>query len=351
MKSRKKLPGLPPGTVIFTGNQMVEKVAMHYMQYNTNQLTEKELDTHQKFNLLPSKDHQVDWYDIRGLHDTTLIEAMGKVFEIHSLILEDLVDVHNRPKYEEYPKGNFVLLKALSFDSAKSEVAQEHLGLYFREGLVISFQETESDLFEKVRTRIQTGKGKIRGRGADYLAYALIDEIVDHYFIVMDGIEETVESIEDGISAEPGGQIKERIHFLKRELLKVRKSIMPLREAISRFTKSDSPIVKDTSKLYINDLYDHTIQIMDMVDNYRDILNGLQDLYISEISLQMNKVMQVLAVVTTLFVPITFLAGLYGMNFENIPELHYEYGYFILLVVMFVIFVASILYFRAKKWF
>ena len=348
--SRNKA-GLPPGSVIFTGDKMVDKVIMHYMQYDAQSLKEIELDTHQKITLQPSEDHLVDWYDIRGVHDTKFIEQIGKMFEIHPLIQEDIADTHNRPKYDEYPTGNFIILKALAFDAVNNQIVTEQVGIYFRKGLVVTFQETESDLFQSVRSRISSGKGRIKARGSDYLSYALMDAVVDNYFVVMDNLEDTIEIIEDTLLNKPTSQIKERVHFLKKELLKMRKSVAPLREAISRFSKSESPLIEDSSLVFTRDLYDHTIQIMDMVDNYRDTLNGLQDLYLSEISFRMNQVMQVLTIITTIFVPLSFLAGLYGMNFDNIPELHNPYGYFILLGVMFMIFIGSLYYFKRKGWF
>ena len=348
--SRKKA-GLSPGAVVFTGDKMVDKVVMHYLQYDVGRLIEKELDTHQQFVLQPSEDHLVDWYDMRGVHDTKFIELIGNMFEIHPLIQEAIADTHNRPKYDEYDKGNFILLKALSFEPKQDLLETEQVGIYFRKGLVITFQESESDLFESVRLRISSGKGRIRTRGSDYLAYALMDSLVDNYFVVMDDFENAIEDIEDTLLMKPNNQIKERVHFLKKELLKMRKSVAPLREAISRFSKSDSPLIENSSLVFTRDLYDHTIQIMDMVDNYRDTLNGLQDLYLSEISFKMNQVMQVLAIITTILVPLSFLAGLYGMNFENIPELHNPYGYYILLGVMFLIFLGSLFFFKRKGWF
>lgn len=351
MSKLKKKIGLPPGSVVFTGNQKVEKIFLHYLKYDTNALVEKTLDNHSQITLHQSPEDQVDWYDIRGLHDTTLIELLGSTFKIHSLVLEDVADTNQRPKFEEYEKGIYIIIRALNFDKTSLEIKTEQVSLYFRQGLLISFQEEETDLFEAVRKRIQTGRGKIRSRGADYLAYALLDNIVDNYYVVLDCVEEAIEEIEDKLVADPDNNIKERIHQLKKELLVVRKSISPLREAISQFSKSDNNMIEENSSFYVRDLYDHTIQVMDMVETYRDMLNGLQDLYLSEISFRMNQVMQVLAVVTTVFVPLSFLAGLYGMNFDHIPELHVKNGYYYLLMVMAVIFIGSMYYFKKKKWF
>ena len=202
-----------------------------------------------------------------------------------------------------------------------------------------------------MRQRVQAGRGRVRQRGTDYLAYALLDNVVDHYYSIFDEIEEVIELLEDDLLSKTDNTIKGQIHHLKKELLIIRKSISPLREAVGQFSKSDNPIMDDRTSLFVRDLYDHTVQIMDRVETYRDMLNGLQDLYLSEISFKMNQVMQVLAVITTLFVPLSFLAGLYGMNFDNIPELHIKNGYYILLGMMFLITMGSLYYFKKKKWF
>lgn len=346
----KRNLNLAPGSVVFTGRQKVEKIYIHYLQYNANKLTNLTLDNHSKITISPSDDGLIDWYDIRGLHDTFLLEALGKSFAIHPLVLEDIADIHQRAKFEEYEQGNFLTLKSLNFDSSNLEIHTEHVALYFNNELAISFQETESDLFIHVRTRVQTGRGKVRNKEADFLAYALVDTVVDNYFTILDQVELVIETLEEDLLLNPNKNIKNRIHHLKKELLKVRKSISPLREAISRFAKSDSDFIDEKTTVFVRDLYDHTIQVMDTLEGYRDTLNGLQDLYLSEISFKMNQVMQVLTIITTIFVPLSFLAGLYGMNFDHMPELHWEKGYYMLLSLMIVIVVLSLWYFKRKDW-
>lgn len=346
----KRNLNLAPGSVVFTGRQKVEKIYIHYLQYNANKLTNLTLDNHSKITISPSDDGLIDWYDIRGLHDTFLLEALGKSFAIHPLVLEDIADIHQRAKFEEYEQGNFLTLKSLNFDSSNLKIHTEHVALYFNNELAISFQETESDLFIHVRTRVQTGRGKVRNKEADFLAYALVDTVVDNYFTILDQVELVIETLEEDLLLNPNKNIKNRIHHLKKELLKVRKSISPLREAISRFAKSDSDFIDEKTTVFVRDLYDHTIQVMDTLEGYRDTLNGLQDLYLSEISFKMNQVMQVLTIITTIFVPLSFLAGLYGMNFDHMPELHWEKGYYMLLSLMVVIVVLSLWYFKRKDW-
>lgn len=349
IKKNKKI-GLPPGSVVFTGSRKVEEVQIHYVKYDNEVLEEKTLNNQGRIIFHKSNNETVDWYDIRGLHDTELIEQIGSTFNIHPLVLEGVSDTHQRPKFEEYDNGIFIVIKALHFDKTKFKVSKEQVALFFKIGFVASFQETESDLFDAVRKRIQNGKGRVRLKGADYLAYALIDVIVDNYFFVLESIEEEIESLEDRMLENQDSKNKSEIHQLKKELLSIRKSIAPLREAIGRFAKTDNEMVLTNTSVFVRDLYDHTIQVMDMVESFRDLLNGLQDLFISEVSFKMNQVMQMLTLVATIFIPLTFLAGIYGMNFENMPELQWEYGYFIFWGLMVMIFIGLYIYFKRKKW-
>ncbi len=347
---RKRKIGSVPGAIQYTGDQSVERVETHFLQYDKKSLHDVVLDSHEGIHLVPEKSNKVDWYDVRGMQDTALIELMGKTFSIHPLALESAVDIHQRPKFEEYTQGNFLILKALSFDAQTKKIHKEHIGMYFTSSFLITFQETSSDVFESVRRRINTAKGRIRERKADYLAYALVDVVVDNYFLVMDQVEEVIEALEDNITSTQEMTNKSEIHALKKELLVIRKSIAPLREAIGRFYKSDSSVIAAENSVFLRDLYEHTIQIMDSVESYRDMLNGLQDLLMTEVSFKMNKVMQLLTLISVIFIPLTFLAGIYGMNFEYIPELQYRYGYFVLLGVMFVLFIILLYLFKRKRW-
>jgi magnesium transporter len=346
----RKQTCLPPGSIIFTGNKKVDKIAIHYIRYNETSITDKVLDNHKTAVFTPTHDTCIDWYDMRGIHDKDWIEALGNTFHIHPLVLEGIADVHQRPKFQEFLKGNTVMLKAISFNKETKEINTEHITLYFRPGFVATFQETDTDLFKSVRKRVEGASGRIRKRGADYLAYALIDEIVDNYFVVLDEIEDVIEDLEDRLMGSEDIRKKGEIHDLKKQLLLLRKSIAPLREAIGRFSKSESAFIDENTRVFLRDLYDHTIQVMDSVENYRDMLSGLQDLFLSEVSFKMNQVIQVLTIISAIFIPLTFLAGIYGMNFENIPELHYRSGYFVLLGVMAVIAIGLLFFFRKKKW-
>lgn len=346
----KQKIGLPPGAVVYTGSRDVEQIFIHYMQYDVGHLVEEMYDNHDETIFHPSPEDKVDWYDVRGIHDTKLIEELGKMFTVHPLILEDISDIHQRPKFEEYERGLFIILKALSFDTTTQTIQNEQVAVYFRKGLTISFQETESDLFAAVRRRVQNSNGRIRARGADYLAYALMDVIIDNYYLVMAHYEEQIEALEDRIMLEQDAKDKAAIHRLRKELSAIRKFIFPLRESLARFTKTESTYVTSNTLVFIRDSYDHIIHLMDMLESFRDMLSSLHELFISEVSFRMNQVVQVLTIVSTIFIPLTFLAGIYGMNFEYIPELQWRYSYFVFWGVMIFIFVGLLFYFRRKRW-
>lgn len=350
MKRKPERVGLPPGTIVFTGKPNTEPVYVHHLQYRENHLKEHEFDTTSDFALDSADKNCVDWYDIRGIHNTDLVQRIGKSFNIHRLILEDVVDIYQRPKMDEYESGLFYLIKSLRFDPVEKKVKTEHIGIYFQQGLTISFQEHASDIFQKVRDRIVSSSGMIRQRGADYLAYALADVIVDNYFVVLEEIEALMEELETEIMTDHETSQKHKMLSMKKELLKVRKNIAPLREALSQLSKTESPHIASSTVFFLRDLYDHVIQCLDMVESFRDLNAGLQDLYHAELSFKMNQVMQVLTLVSTIFIPLTFLAGIYGMNFKNMPELESQYGYYILLGAMLLIGLGLFLIFRRKRW-
>lgn len=350
-KKKHRTVGGIPGEVVFTGKRKVEKVNISYLDYNADVVNEEELTNRTIKSFHNPLTDKVQWYDIRGLHDTVLLEEIGKTFNLHPLIVEDIADVNQRTKMEEYENGIYFKINALYVDPDPNEPhIRESVSIFFGKNFVLSFQEREYDLFSALRERLIQDKGRIRRRQADYLAYALVDTVVDQYFLVLDNIGERIEDIELLISKNAEDSIKFDIHKIKREILSIRKTIYPLRESINQLIKSEQDIIEERTKLFYRDIYDHTIETMDIIETQRDMVYGLQDLYISELSLRMNKVMQVLTIVTTIFVPLTFLAGIYGMNFSNMPELHYQYGYYILLVVMIVIAWLLFFYFKRMKW-
>jgi magnesium transporter len=348
-RSRRKSPGLPPGSLIYTGRQRDEDPLMSVTRYHGQAFQEWQEERGEaiSFDIQPE---QVNWFDLKGLHQVERVERLGKEFQIHPLILEDILETEQRPKFEEYDQGFFLIARAIHFDPVGPSIRTEQIGVYVTQNTVVSFQEDISDFFTQVRDRLRAGKGKIRLRGADYLAYALIDTIVDHYYLVLDQLEELINTLEEEILTDASNKTKGRIHRLKREMLVLRRSVTPLREAINRFSRAEHALIDANTQLFIRDLYDHTIQVMDSIETYRDTLTGLQDLYLSELSYRMNSVMQVLTIISTIFIPLTFLAGVYGMNFAYMPELDYRYSYFILWGIMIVLFVLGVWYFRKKDW-
>lgn len=334
----------------YTGSVVDIDVPVDYIEYNHEMCISESSVGSEALILHESDKNKVQWYDIKGLHEETLIRAIAERFKMHPIAIEDAIDIHQRPTYIEYEHGHFISLKALSFEKDTKKIRREALSLYFGEGFVITFQEKSNDTLSPLRERILNSKGRIRSRRTDYLAYSIVDLVVDNYFQVLDTFEEEVEQLEESINKNSDEIEKYKIFELKKELLKIRKSVSPLREAINLFSRSESPLIEDRTINFVRDVYDHTIHIIDNVDSLRDILSGLQDLYISEISLKMNKIMQFLTIVTALFVPISFLTGLYGMNFEYIPELKMKYGYFILWGIMVVGVFSMLYYFKKKKW-
>lgn len=346
-KRKLRQPGLPPGSRVFIGEQKVENPFITLIQYNETQFIEKPVAEG-----IPAAEAGdfINWYDVKGLHDVVLIDQLGKQHHLHGLVLEDILDTQQRPKFEEYEDGIFITLQALTYDTENQEILTEHIALYAGPNFVLSFQEKDDDTFAPVRERIRNSNGRIRQRRSDYLLYALADSVVDHYFVMLDQLQDVIESLEEEILYNPNNWSKSRIHQLKIQMLTLRKAVMPLREAINWFAKSDCPIVQESTEVFTRDLYDHIVQVIDMVETYRDILNGLYDLYLSEISYRTNNVMRVLTIISTIFMPLTFIVGVYGMNFQFMPEIHGRYSYYIIWGIMIVLVIAMLLFFRRKKW-
>lgn len=346
-KARRTV-GAPPGTMVYTGERVMDEVHVHLTHYDAGAF-----ETFTTQDAIPSEKAaggKVAWYDMRGLHNTKLVESLGTTYGMHPLALEDVVDIQQRPKMESYEEGVLLQLKAFSYFREKRELHVEQVSVYLAENTVITFQEDGGDLFASVRNRLKNASGRIRSRPADYLAYALVDNIIDNYFVALDQIEESLDELEASIMQEPKMETKALIHNLKLALLTMRKSSSPLREMINRFGDSEHRLIGEDTQLFVRDLKDHVIQVTDLVETYRDVTNGLYDLYVSEISFRMNSVMQTLTIVSTIFIPLSFLAGVYGMNFEYIPELRQSNGYFILWAVMLTIIGLMLWWFRTKRW-
>ncbi len=349
VKRSTKKPGTVPGTLVYVGEKKVEAVRISYIDYDEQNFEEKQVRTIKEcfpFKATPS----VTWINIDGLHEVEIIEMLGKEFDLHPLMLEDILNTGQRPKAEDFDKYIFVVLKMLSYNDEKQMVQSQQVSLVLGANYVISFQEAIGDVFEPIRERIRNAKGRIRKMGADYLMYALLDAVVDGYFAILEKLGERIESMEEELVSDPTEKTLQQIHSLKREMIFLRKSVWPLREVISGLQRTESSLIKETTGLYLRDVYDHTIQVIDTVESFRDMVSGMLDIYLSSISNRMNAVMKVLTIIATIFIPLTFIAGVYGMNFRYMPELERHWGYPLVLLVMGIVAIVMLIYFRRKRW-
>jgi magnesium transporter len=349
IKKRSKKTGLPPGTLVHIGEKKIEKARITIVDYDETQFEEKEAKTIEE--CFPFKDKPtITWINIDGIHQVEIIEKLGKHFDIHPLVLEDIANTEQRSKMEDFNDYIFLVLKMLYFEEEENEIKSEQVSFILGSNYVLSFQEKEGDVFNPVRERVKNSKGRVRKMGADYLVYTLIDAIVDNYFIILEKLGEKIEDLEDELVDRPRQETLQVLHYLKREMVFLRKSVWPLREAISGLQREESPLIMDSTKIYLRDVYDHTIQVIDAVETFRDMLSGMLDIYLSSISNRMNQIMKVLTIIATIFIPLTFIAGIYGMNFKYMPELEWRWGYFIVLGIMTIIAIWMLIYFRRKRW-
>jgi magnesium transporter len=341
--------GLPPGSLVHIGKRKVEKTRITIMDYDEGIFQEKEAKTIEE--CFPFKDKPtVTWVNIDGIHDTDIIEKIGTHFGIHPLVLEDIVNTGQRPKMEDFEDYIFLVVKMLTCDQNQSNMTAEQVSLLLGPNFVISFQERQGDVFDSIRDRIRNSKGRIRKAGADYLAYALLDAIVDGYFIVLENLGERIETLEDRVIENPTTETLQIINGLKREMILLRRSVWPLREVIGALDRGGSALIHETTGTYLRDVYDHTIQVADTIDSYRDMIIGTRDTYLSSLSNRMNEVMKVLTIIATIFIPVTFIAGIYGMNFEFMPELGWRGSYFVVWGIMLAVAGVMITYFKKKDW-
>jgi len=348
-KQRSKKAGLPPGTLIHIGERKTEEAKITIIDYDEGHYQEKEARTVEE--CFPFRDKPtVTWINIDGIHQTEILEKLGDRYGFHHLVLEDILNTDHRPKMEDYGDYIYVVLKMLYFDEASHQIGADQISLILGSNFVASFQEREGRVFDPIRGRLRNGKGRIRKMGADYLAYSLLDAIVDQYFIILEKLGGQIEFLEEQLISSPTPGTLQTIHNLKREMLLLRKSVWPLREAISGLERSESPLIKEGTAIYLRDVYDHTIQVIDTIETFRDMLSGMLDIYLSSISNKMNEVIKVLTIIATLFMPLTFLAGIYGMNFKYMPELERQWGYPAVLLLMVAIAIFMLVYFKRKKW-
>jgi magnesium transporter len=350
-----KKAGLMPGSPVFVGEQKADEVRITVIDYDTEHYELKELDKVEE--CCPFKEKlPVTWINIDGLHEITVIQELGKCYGWHPLIVEDILNTNQRTKMDIFDDHIFISLKMLTYNSGEKSLGVEQLSLILGENYVITFQETQGDIFDPVRKRIESSKGKIRKMGADYLAYAIVDAVVDNYFKVLENIGDEIEDMEEELVTNPSPDTLQRIHDLKREMIFLRKSVWPLREIISALQREETPLIKESTNIYLRDLYDHTISVIDTVETFRDMISGMLDVYLSSVSNRMNEVMKVLTIFAVIFIPLTFIAGIYGMNFNpekspfNMPELNWYLGYPFALSLMVIVGVAMLFYFKRKNW-
>ena len=353
---RKKKPGTAPGTLIYEGHEPDHPVRLQVYDYDVDHLEERELDDAAACAMYREQ-ATTTWINVDGVYDVNLIERLGTLFDIHTLTLEDIVSTDQRPKVEEYPAYIYVVLQMMHYEHEQALLVPEQVSLIIRPGIVLSFQESiKGDLFDPVRQRLRDNQGRIRAGGADYLAYALIDVIVDHYMDILESLGEHIEDLEDEVTTHPSPDVMHRINRLRRKIVLLRRSVWPLRDVIMALERSERPFMSQETDIFFRDVYDHTVRTIEIIESAREVLATLTDLHLSTLSFRMNEIMKILAIIATFFLPLTFIAGIYGMNFNpdasplNMPELNWFFGYPFALGIMVCVALGMYIFFRRKGW-
>ena len=347
VQKRSKKAGLPPGTLMHIGEQRTGAVSITLFNYAGARCEERVVTA--LGELQPPPDETVTWVDVGGVHKVDVLETFGKQFNLHPLLLEDIANTDQRPKLDDYDTYVFLVMKMLTMTD-RGDILVEQVSFVLGRNYVLSFQENGADVFGAVRDRLRAGKGRLRQDGSDYLLHALVDAIVDRYFLVLEALGEKIESLQERVMADPKPDTLKDIHALKRQLLFVRRAVWPLREATNSLSRSECPFLHEPTKVFFRDVYDHVVQIVDTIETLREMVSSSLEIYLSSVSFRLNAVMRVLTVITTIFMPLSFIAGIYGMNFDYMPELKWEWGYPLVLGVMAVVAVAMLIGFRQRKW-
>jgi len=346
---RVQKTGLAPGTPIHIGERRTESTKITVFEYDAETVRERELGSLEECR--ECRDSKgVVWINIDGIQDISVVETVGEIFGIHPLVQEDIVNTNQRPKVEEYDSYLFAIVKMLYEEQNNHALQAEQVSIIVTPKIVLSFQEREGDVFAPVRERLRTGKGIVRQRGSDYLAYCLIDAIVDHYFLIMENLEDRVHPLQDEVIDDPGPKVLQSIHGLKNDLVFLRRSLWPLREMLARLYREQLPPIQENTRPFVRDVHDHTIQVIEILESFQEIVSGMMDIYLTSISNRMNNIMKVLTIIATIFIPLTFIAGVYGMNFQHMPELAWRWGYPAVLGVMFLVLVGMLIFFKRRKW-
>lgn len=346
-RQRSKKSFLPPGTVEANLSMETQKVVITVLQFNESFIEEIVINNVAELKDI-SNSSSVTWINVDGIHNAAVIEKLGTLYQIHPLTMEDIANTDQRPKFEDYDNYVVVMMKMLYYDS---ELHNEQLSILLKNNLVITFQESHGgDAFYPIRKRLKEAKGRVRKFGADYLCYALIDAVVDSYFNILEIIGDKIESMDEQLITEPTPDTLNALHTMKREMIFLRKSVWPMRDMVNSLERSENTLIQPTTDVYLRDVHDHVVRVIETVENYRDLINGMMDIYLSSLSNKMNEVMKVLTIISTLFIPVTFIVGVYGMNFDYMPELRSPYGYGATWIVMLIIMGSLLYYFRRKKW-
>ncbi|MCB0702331.1 MAG: magnesium/cobalt transporter CorA [Candidatus Kapaibacterium sp.] len=344
---QKELVGKAPGSLIYTGSIVDKPVEISIIRYGEDYFDEFILKNVSEANLEKEIDH-ISWINVSGIHDVDIVKTIGDDFNLHSLLLEDILNIEQRPKVEVYGENIVVFFKMLYLTDGVLEI--EPISLVLGPNYIISFQEKEGDIFDNIRDRIRNGNGKIRKRKSDYLMFALMDAVVDNYFIVMEDIAEKLELLEDRLFEETDNSLLFELQMYRKQIVSMRRSIYPLREVVNKLNRTEFERISDDTERFFRDLYDHTIQIIETIETFKETVSSLKDVYMTGVSNRMNEIMKVLTLIATIFIPITFVAGVYGMNFEYMPELSWKYGYESAWLLMVSMSLAMIVYFKKKKW-
>ncbi|SHJ08857.1 magnesium transporter [Malonomonas rubra DSM 5091] len=349
-RNEPKKIGLSPGSLVHVGEQKVERPIFSFIDYTSEEF---QLAKDVPFaECLRLKDKaSVSWINLDGVHDPSQVEAFGKAFDLHPLALEDILNTGHPPKLEEYDNCVLIITKLFFFDQQTCQIQAEQISLVLTVSNVLTFQEQPGDIFDELRERLKRKSGRIRQRGADYLAYTMIDSVVDSYFHVLEKIGDRLDQLENELISQPSQELLQQIHQMKSQLIFLRKSIWPMREVAAKMLQNESELFDESTTVFLRDLYDHAVQVLDTVESFRETASGLVDLYMSSVSQRMNEVMRVLTVMASIFIPLTFIAGIYGMNFELMPELKWRYGYPMVWGLMVLCAMGLLWFFKRKKWF
>ncbi|MCB1986635.1 MAG: magnesium/cobalt transporter CorA [Burkholderiales bacterium] len=350
LRSAADKSGLPPGSLIHIGEKHETECRITVTQFNIDAIKQFEIDSIDELQHLRNND-LITWINVDGLSDTHIVESLGTEFDIHPLILEDILSTHQRPKLEEYEDYIYLVIKSIQAEKNNHPSLQyEQISILLLANYVITFKEKMDEIFKPVQYRLQNRKDRIRQNGSDFLAYVLIDTVVDEYFVVEDCLDEIIDPLEDSLLSNPTPETLQTIQHLRRELITMKRSISPLRELLSTIQHANTGLLEEKTLRYYNDVYDHVLRVTDSLDSYRERIASIQDIYLSSISNKLNETMKVLTIFASIFIPLTFIAGIYGMNFEHMPELKWRWAYPVLWIIFIAIGVGLLIYFKKKKW-